>query len=28
VIISFECDGGIMLNENGGKLWRLSSDCQ
>jgi len=27
-IISFECDGGIMLNENGGKLWRLSSDCQ
>ena len=25
--VSFECDGGIMLNENGGKLWRLSSDC-
>ena len=26
--VSFECDGGIMLNENSYKLWRLSSDCQ
>jgi hypothetical protein len=25
--VSFECDGGIMLNENSHKLWRLSSDC-
>ena len=25
--VSFECDGGIMLNVNGYKLWRLSSDC-
>ena len=25
--VSFECDGGIMLNENSYKLWRLSSDC-
>ena len=24
--VSFECDGGIMLNENSYKLWRLSSD--
>ena len=23
--VSFECDGGIMLNENSYKLWRLSS---
>ena len=27
-VVSFECDGGIMLNENSYKLWRLSSDCQ
>ena len=27
-IVTFECDGGIMLFENGGKLWRLSSNCQ
>tara|TARA_B100000767_G_scaffold138235_1_gene130749 strand:- start:294 stop:692 length:399 start_codon:yes stop_codon:yes gene_type:complete len=26
-VVSFECDGGIMLFENGLKLWRLSSDC-
>jgi hypothetical protein len=26
--VSFECDGGIMLNENSYKLWRLNSDCQ
>ena len=26
-IVSFECDGGIMLFENGGQYWRLSSDC-
>tara|TARA_B100000767_G_scaffold11005_1_gene10695 strand:+ start:36 stop:434 length:399 start_codon:yes stop_codon:yes gene_type:complete len=26
-LISFECNGGIMLFENGRKLWRLSSDC-
>ena len=26
--VSFECDGGIMLNVNGYKLWRLNSDCQ
>ena len=25
--VSFECDGGIMLNENSYKLWKLSSDC-
>ena len=25
--VSFECDGGIMLNENSYKLCRLSSDC-
>ena len=25
--VTFEWDGGIMLFENGGKLWRLSSDC-
>ncbi len=25
--VSFECDGGIMLNENSYNLWRLSSDC-
>ena len=25
--VSFECDGGIMLNENSSKLWKLSSDC-
>ena len=25
--VSFECDGGIMLNEHSYKLWRLSSDC-
>ncbi len=26
--VSFECDGGIMLNENSYKLWKLDSDCQ
>jgi hypothetical protein len=26
-VVSFDCDGGIMLNENSYKLWRLSSDC-
>ena len=26
--VSFECDGGIMLDENSFKLWRLDSDCQ
>lgn len=26
--VSFDCDGGIIVFENGGKLWRLSSDCQ
>ena len=26
-MVSFECDGGIMLFENGGQYWRLSSDC-
>ena len=26
-LISFECNGGIMLFENGRKLWRLSSEC-
>jgi len=26
--VSFECDGGIMLNENSYKLWKLSSDCE
>jgi hypothetical protein len=26
--VSFDCDGGILVFENGGKLWRLSSDCQ
>ena len=25
--VSFECDGGIMLNENSYKLWKLDSDC-
>ena len=25
--VSFECDGGIMLNENSYNLWRLNSDC-
>ena len=25
--VSFECDGGIMLDENSFKLWRLNSDC-
>jgi hypothetical protein len=26
--VSFRCDGGILVFENGGTLWRLSSDCQ
>ena len=26
--ISFRCDGGILVFENGGILWKLSSDCQ
>ncbi len=25
--VSFECDGGKMLNENSYILWRLNSDC-
>ena len=26
--VSFRCDGGILVFENGGSLWRLSSDCK
>lgn len=26
--VSFECDGGIMINENSYKLWKLNSDCE
>jgi hypothetical protein len=29
--VSFECDGGIMINDNdfgGYKLWKLNSDCE
>jgi len=26
--VSFRCDGGILVFENGGTLWRLSSDCE
>ena len=29
--ITFECDGGIVIMDNGqwsNQLWRLSSDCQ
>ena len=26
--VSFRCDGGILVFENGVTLWRLSSDCQ
>ena len=26
--VSFRCDGGILVFENGGTLWRFSSDCQ
>ena len=26
--IAFRCDGGILVFENGGILWKLSSDCQ
>ena len=26
-IISFECDGGKMLFDNGVQYWRLSSNC-
>ena len=26
--VSFECNGGVMLNENSYKLWKLNSDCQ
>jgi hypothetical protein len=27
--ITFECDGGILIMDNGfNQLWRLSSDCQ
>ena len=25
--VTFECDGGILLFSNGGKLWRLNSEC-
>ena len=27
-VVTFQCDGGIVSFPNGGKLWRLSSDCQ
>ena len=27
-VVTFECDGGIMYFPNGGKLWRLSSNCE
>jgi hypothetical protein len=27
-VVNFECDGGIWTSNNGGKLWRLSSNCQ
>ena len=27
-VVTFECDGGIWTSNNGGKLWRLSSNCQ
>ena len=26
--VSFECDGGIMINANSYKLWKLNSDCE
>tara|TARA_B110000977_G_scaffold191673_1_gene264150 strand:+ start:12336 stop:12737 length:402 start_codon:yes stop_codon:yes gene_type:complete len=26
--VAFECDGGILINENSYKFWRLNSDCQ
>jgi len=26
--VSFRCNGGILVFENGGTLWRLSSDCE
>ncbi len=25
--VSFECDGGIILNKNSYKLWRLNFNC-
>jgi hypothetical protein len=25
--VTFDCNGGILLFSNGGKLWRLSSEC-
>ena len=25
--VTFECDGGKMYFSNGGKVWRLSADC-
>ena len=28
IFTSVSFDGGLMLSENGGKLWELSSDCQ
>ena len=27
ILVTFECDGGIMHFPNGAKFWRLSSDC-
>ncbi len=26
-LVTFDCDGGIWVGSNRGKLWRLSSDC-
>ena len=26
-IVTFDCDGGVLHFSNGGKLWRLGSDC-
>ncbi len=26
-VVTFECDGGLMLFSNGGQIWRLGSDC-
>ena len=27
-VVSFACDGGIMVGDNSGQLWRLSSTCE
>jgi len=27
-VVTFECEGGILNFINGGKIWRLSSDCE